>query len=434
MTKLSHFFVAALLFSLIAVSFQSCLEDECSATRRYQQYVPVYKNVDAIRQEVKAEAPQELKSPGIIYVYGHYLLINERREGIHVLDNSNPENPVGLAFIPIPGNGDMAVRDGILYADNYIDLLSIDISDPLAPRLLKRSENVFENYDLHEDFGYLVEWKPEEVFVDLPCSETNFRNPFFWDNNLMFVGTADQSSFEAAKAEVGGNIAAPSGTGVGGSMARFTISQKHLYTLGSWNLRVFSLDADGCPEISSKIPVDWANMETIFPYQEYLFVGADNGMYIFDNTDPREPVYLSDFRHVRTCDPVYVADDIAYVTLNGNGPCGGFSNQLDVLDVSNITNPRLIKTYPMSDPHGLAVTEETLYLCDGNAGLKVYETDDLNAIDKHQIDHFTGFETFDVIPLPDRDLLIVIGPDGLHQFSTADKSNIKELSMIAVNP
>ena len=66
---------------------------------------------------------------GKIYFKDHYIFVNEYQKGIHVIDNEDPRNPQIIKFIEIPGNVDMAIADDILYADSYVDLLSIDISD-----------------------------------------------------------------------------------------------------------------------------------------------------------------------------------------------------------------------------------------------------------------------------------------------------------------
>ncbi|MBK8279937.1 MAG: hypothetical protein IPK94_07395 [Saprospiraceae bacterium] len=55
---------------------------------------------------------------------------------------------------------------------------------------------------------------------------------------------------------------------------------------------------------------------------------------------------LSTFSHARACDPVYVEGDIAYITLRNGTRCENFTNELDVVDITNITSPRLIKNTP----------------------------------------------------------------------------------------
>lgn len=41
---------------------------------------------------------------------------------------------------------DMAVKENVLYADNAIDMLAIDISDVTAPKLLKRLNAVLTDH------------------------------------------------------------------------------------------------------------------------------------------------------------------------------------------------------------------------------------------------------------------------------------------------
>ena len=38
-------------------------------------------------------------------------------------------------------------------------------------------------------------------------------------------------------------------------------------------------------------------------------------MFIYDNTNPQAPYFLSRFQHAEACDPVFVEGDYAYVTL-----------------------------------------------------------------------------------------------------------------------
>ena len=72
-------------------------------------------------------APQPLKNVGKIYVKDKFLSINEVGNGIHVVDNRDPAKPVKLAFLSIPGNHEIAVKDSTLYADNFLDLIAINI-------------------------------------------------------------------------------------------------------------------------------------------------------------------------------------------------------------------------------------------------------------------------------------------------------------------
>jgi hypothetical protein len=104
-----------------------------------------------LRFSVYAKAPRALRDPGKIYVFGKYLFVVERYTGVHVIDNANPNAPVNIGFINVPGCMDIAVRYNTLYADNAIDLVAIDISDPTSVKVTSRHENIFPPLPPPED-------------------------------------------------------------------------------------------------------------------------------------------------------------------------------------------------------------------------------------------------------------------------------------------
>ena len=130
------------LLAFSATLFTSCLKDTCDEVNVYTMYEPVYKNLDEIRS-VSADAPQELINPGQIYIYKNYLFINEFRKGIHIFDNSNPSKPINLAFYSIPGNAQLSIKDDLLYVNNFLDLLTINIADPLNIKVVDVEEFIF---------------------------------------------------------------------------------------------------------------------------------------------------------------------------------------------------------------------------------------------------------------------------------------------------
>ncbi len=418
-------FYAFLLLGLATVSLGGCLQDECTATRTFVAFEPVYRTAAQIRQDIQVESPRELKNPGKIYVYGDYILVNELHEGIHVIDNKAPHNPLNIAFINIPGNVDMAVRDNILYADNYIDLIAINIETPNNPMVVGRSEDVFPSLGFDPSRGYLVKYNELSSRQEVPCDWEN-GGGWFWRNDQVFVATDALQSFAEANR---GNVSGASVSGIGGSMARFTLSGAYFYTVDNSSLHVFDISVAASPKKVNTVQIGWG-IETIFPYKEHLFIGSQSGMFIFDNTNPLSPTLLSTFQHAQACDPVFVEDDRAYVTLRDGNTCQNFTNQLDIVDISNLLDPKLLKTHPMHNPHGLSVVEQTLYLCDGTAGLKVFDAKDWNNL--KTLSHLGHFATYDVIALPDVRRAIVVGKDGLYQFDIANPAKLKELSRIPV--
>ena len=84
----------------------------------------------------------------------------------------------------------------------------------------------------------------------------------------------------------------------------------------------------------------------------------------------------------------------------------------------------------MQNPHGLGLDDQTLFITEGELGLKVFDVTDPNTIDANLIKQFQNINGFDVIP--NDGLLMMIGDDGLYQYDYRDIENIELLSVIPV--
>ncbi len=106
-------------------------------------YRPVSVNRTQLEQSIALKPVQNLVNPGKIYLYGNYILVNERYKGIHIIDNTSPKKPINIAFLSIAGNLDMAIRQNILYVDNAVDLVALDFGEILNKKLkiLSRLKN-----------------------------------------------------------------------------------------------------------------------------------------------------------------------------------------------------------------------------------------------------------------------------------------------------
>jgi hypothetical protein len=151
-------------------------------------------------------------------------------------------------------------------------------------------------------------------------------------------------------------------------------------------------------------------------------------MFIFDVTDPASPNMTGQFAHVQSCDPVIADDKYAYVTLRNGTMCNGNVNQLDVIDIQGAT-PSLVKTYALTNPHGLSKENTTLYVCEGSEGFKVFDASNVFSI--KQLAHIKNIDAFDVIT--NGNLALVVGRDGLYQYDVTDSKDIKQVSRIPVN-
>ncbi len=411
------------LLGICPLVFQSCLEDKCTSTQTFVRWDPIYMTLAEIRSDIQIESPKEIQNPGKIYFYNDYILINELKEGIHIIDNSTPADPTNIAYIGIPGNLDMAVKNDILYADNYTDLLTINISDIRNPNLEKRQENVFNQYESSDNASIIVDWQPTSETKVIDCHHEHYG----WTTlDLNDGGVFMQEGVSPSNAQ-GSAPSAPQG--IAGSMARFGLYDEYLYAIDNSVLEVFDISVNDCPEYIHQVEVGWG-IETLFPYKDKLFIGAVDGMYIYDNADPKTPEYMSKFRHSTACDPVFVQGNIAYVTLRDGNECAGFDNQLDVVNIENLLNPFKVRTYPMDNPHGLSIRNEKLFICEGSFGLKSFDATVPGEI--VQLGQINDIHAYDAILLSENHLL-VIGKDGLYQFDVSDMANIKTISHLSVN-
>lgn len=415
----------AIILLALPVSF-SCVKDSCKQLHTYSYYVPVYKTKQEVRDNIKSHGPKPVENPGKLNILGNYIFLNEVDKGIHVIDNANPSDPCNVAFIEIPGNLDIAIKGNTLYADLYTDLVALDISNPLNVKTKKIIDNLFPLRYYGNGFvgsgsnnTIIAEWVKKDTTVEMRC-DNNFGPIGIWfDTRNVFFSTASVGS------QAGGSS---SPIGVGGSMARFTIINNRLYTVNESALDVFNITNPADPGHSNHINIGWG-IETIYPFKNKLFIGSQSGMFIYSVNNADAPSQEGTFSHVQSCDPVIADDNYAYVTLRSGSVCQGFTNQLDVIKLNNITNPALYKTYEMTNPHGLSKDGNTLFICDGAAGLKVYNA--ANVSNLQLIKTVPGIETYDVIAY--NSVALVVAKDGLYQYDYSNLSNIRLLSKINVN-
>ena len=417
-----------LLLLIPALMLMSSCQD-----RRFQTYmanVPVYMSYEELRSAVKVEEGRDLREPGKIYFMDQYMYINEYREGIHVVDLSDPSAPVQKAFIAIPGNVDMAIRNNILYADSFTDLVLIDISDPVQPSEVTRVKDLFEYLIPPYDADYPLDEIDQEkgVILDFELREITrevYTHPTPWPIYYDYAALESSSVRYNASAGGSGNT-----YGTGGSMARFITYDDYLYALEStYKLKTIDLSDPARPAVKNEQYL-WGNIETLFISGAYMYVGSSNGMHILSLEEPSVPILLSTYQHITSCDPVVVDGNMAYVTLRAGNTCGGNQNLLEVIDISNRNDPERMVSYAMTEPYGLGIDGNTLFVCEGTHGLKVYDAADPYAITSHQIAQFDNIHAHDVIPLAS--FLFMIGEDGFYIYDYSDLNNITLSGQIPV--
>lgn len=418
------------IFKFLALIFvMSGCEDKY--TEQYLSLEPVYMSYKDFREAVKVESTHSLQKPGKIYYKDNYLFINEIMKGIHVYNNANPVSPQYVGFIAIPGNVDMVIKGNIMYADSYIDLVGIDISNPAAAKEVARLKSVFpysvppyESYyrlgPIDDTQGVVVDWTVKKVRKEIE----QISNPVY---PVYFGSKFTNFSLSADAATNGAQQTSPAG--IGGSMARFGLIGNHLLAVDNSSYYNFDLTNATSPSLETKLGMGWG-IETMFLSGSNMFLGTSNGMLIYNVADVTKPTYVSNFWHATGCDPVVVQNNRAYVTIRGGNACGSLINRMDVLDITNLKTPVLMRSYNMTGPYGLGIDGDVLFVCDGTDGLKVYNAADPYLISEHLIATFKDINAYDVIPLGNS--LLMIGSDGFYQYNYSNLNDIKQISSIKV--
>lgn len=414
------FFPAVFFFMIIGL-VSGCTKD--TVTESYTFFKPVYKTKAEVKANAKSGPAVAVTNPGKLFVRGNYAFLSEMDKGVHIIDFSNPSAPRNIAFVNIPGCIDLAVRGNYLYADCYTDLVTIDITDPLNVVVKQFIEGVFPHRVYTTGFyadtsKIITEWVRVDTVVKRRMDEVSlFQNR----RDMLVFSSMSFSSSDAAKAASGLN-------GIGGSMARFALMGDRLYTVSHSDLKVFNTSNAAAPAYVKTVNFSQGDIETVFPYKNKLFIGSQTGMFIYDASNADNPVKLGQFTHARVCDPVIADDHYAYVTLRSGTKCAGFTNQLDVVDISTLTSPVLIKSYQLSSPTGLSKDGDLLLICDGKEGLKIFDA--ANPANVTQLKQVSGIETYDVIAL--NGLAITVAKDGLYFITYTNPATAAVVGKIAL--
>lgn len=410
--------IKLLCLCLFVGFFASCNQEDDRSTETAKFAVPVIKSLETLRNSISVTSAQETNSEGKIYIAENLLFYIAQESGIHIFDNSNPANPKNMAFINLEGVHDIAVKGNYLYADNFVDLVVFDISNINNIEVVRVAENVISFYPTFpsdaEFYAYDIYPSEGEIMVGFTI-ETRERP------SEEYANWADDAlaSFESAS---GGNV------GTGGSYAKFQINNNALYTVESFNLKVFNITNPSQTYYDKTVYMsEWlggGQFETLFKQKEFLFIGSTNGMYIVNAEDEFNPYFLSSFSHATACDPVVVDGNKAYITVRGGSTCGSIEDQVNVIDITTIENPTLISTYLLTQPYGLGIKNNVLYVC-ANGNLNVFDATNVADL---SLENTYEDDVTDVIALDSH--LIAVGTNKIIQYNYGANHSLELMSIV----
>lgn len=212
--------------------------------------------------------------------------------------------------------------------------------------------------------------------------------------------------------------------GQGGSLATFILKGDYLYTVDSFNLSVFSIKNSENPVKVNSINVGF-NIETLFGYKDFLFIGSQDAMFIYDITNAELPKKLSQSDHFRSCDPVVANDKNAYVTLHTNSFCRGTVNELRTYNIEDIENPILLNTRQLTEPKGLGLYGTNyLLVCDDS--VKIFDVS--NPKNSKYINEIPTKNAIDIVIRDNHAFIISEGSIDQYELDPTDITKFKKIS------
>ncbi len=154
-----------------------CTQPNSNDTTPYtgEGYKPVY--IDKSQAfTINATQPDTLKNPGKMYLFNNYIYITDKGRGVHIINNVNPITPKKVKFISIPGVKDVVVKNGVLFADNFTDLVAININDIANITVSKRIKDI---YPIEDQFY------PETVSCHFECVDPSKGYVLRWEKTYI---------------------------------------------------------------------------------------------------------------------------------------------------------------------------------------------------------------------------------------------------------
>src|SRR5690606_27823338 len=126
---------------------------------------------------------------------------------------------------------------------------------------VKRVENVFDNLYIDKAKGLILGYK-DTVITEIVRGDI-YPPQKYYESGGLYANSAGGSNY-----------------GTGGSTARFTLLNNNLYTVDHYQLKLFNVSQPRDPKYLNTIHLG-GGIETIFPYNNKLFIGSTTGMHIY---------------------------------------------------------------------------------------------------------------------------------------------------------
>jgi hypothetical protein len=148
MKPLSTIYLLFLAFILLGCDDKSEVLYRYSQTITLSKDYPVYLDMTEI-SNIRVRARLSQTNPFKIVYNDKYCFVGDRLKGIHVYERKNGSISY-LCFIECRHITDFEIVDNLLFCNNLVDLVVIDISDPPHISILHRQVNHFNQYSSYK--------------------------------------------------------------------------------------------------------------------------------------------------------------------------------------------------------------------------------------------------------------------------------------------
>lgn len=339
----------------------------------YTKASAIYGDLDSLRSVPLLIEKQPVENPKSYFVSSNFVLVGELHKGIHIYNNILGNNPERISFVQIPNNKEFYVKGNYLYAESMYDVVKIDISNIYNPTIVSRAENVFWEVQYNDNGQALVGFDYQDVTetfnVNSPeAKEIKKSGTLYYDYLDNLIPPSEiPSSFT-------GNYGHGKGT-----MNRIAVDFNHVYIIGDSKLYTLS-DFSGLHK-TSEIKIN-SGTETIYTNNNRVYLGSTSAMTAYSVSNPSKPNKIFELPHSETCDPVLANGNTAYYTLRAveNEGCNALGeNTLNVVDVSSNSSAKLIESFDLKSPYGMAMASRFLLVGEGLNGLTIFNANNPRA-------------------------------------------------------
>jgi len=331
-----------------------------------------------------------------LYINGDYAYISADRNGLYIVDISDPGNPQILS--QIEGYGWAAattVKDQIAYVAHSADgLLAIDVSDPYenGPELISAFPTEGETRDVQvkDNLAYVADWTGGLRIVDYsdPANPVELSTTPMqaWrialgNDDVLFVSEANANNPDTLKVFDVSNPENPQ------FLSQFTFVESvweikflegYLY-VAQYDSGLWVIDVSDPENPETVAEVELPSVLDVWVQGDVAYVAStdwEGGFVTIDIADPENPQILQIYNPMGWFHPFYVSvsGSYAYVTLNF-----GEVYLFDVSDPSNVVE--LEKYVTPGEAIQLFAAEGMLYVSDGPTGLQILKNNLITSIE-----------------------------------------------------